>query len=75
MENKIKRLKPNEAEIPQCKHFVSRKKRFCKMTVKLGEEYCGEHMPSCATNSPDLSDKTLRVVCPLDRKQLSKQLE
>ncbi|KAK9679997.1 Methyltransferase TRM13 [Popillia japonica] len=38
------------------------------MTVKLGEEYCGEHMPSCATNSPDLSDKTLRVVCPLDRK-------
>ncbi|KRT83532.1 hypothetical protein AMK59_4663 [Oryctes borbonicus] len=55
-------------DIPHCKHFVVRKKRFCKMTVKTGKEYCGEHMPNSGNITGDESKKDLRVVCPLDRK-------
>ncbi|XP_053678230.1 tRNA:m(4)X modification enzyme TRM13 homolog [Anopheles nili] len=46
----------------RCKHFVQRKKRFCKMTVGVGKEFCGEHEP---TNTLISSD---RIVCPLDPK-------
>lgn len=58
-----------------CKYYVIRKKRFCKMTVKVGEEYCGEHQklsPNLDTTELD-RDKTskIRIICPLDRKQLS----
>lgn len=56
---------------PHCKHFVIRKKRFCKMTVKSGEEYCGEHQKIVEREAADESDRNskLRIVCPLDRKQ------
>ncbi|XP_018569044.1 tRNA:m(4)X modification enzyme TRM13 homolog isoform X2 [Anoplophora glabripennis] len=58
-----------------CKYFVTRKKRYCKMTVKVGEEYCGEHqrlntsLDSTLTDDVD-KDKSskIRIVCPLDRK-------
>lgn len=61
-----------ESDAVQCKHFVIRKKRYCRMTVKTGQEYCGEHQT--AIKKPEgLDDKNslLRVVCPLDSKQLS----
>ncbi|GJQ73071.1 hypothetical protein Trydic_g1701 [Trypoxylus dichotomus] len=51
------------------------------MTVKTGEEYCGEHMLNSDNNSFDELNKNLRVVCPLDRKhtcyahKLSKHLK
>ncbi|XP_074101494.1 tRNA:m(4)X modification enzyme TRM13 homolog [Cotesia typhae] len=44
-----------------CKFFVERKKRFCRMTVKKGNEYCGEHMEK------NVTEKTSkRIPCPLD---------
>lgn len=62
----------NEEEL-HCKHFVVRKKRFCRMTVKKGEEYCGEHqINSCEpVDSKNLDKSKQRVICPLDNKQLS----
>ncbi|XP_022919818.2 tRNA:m(4)X modification enzyme TRM13 homolog [Onthophagus taurus] len=63
MDKKFEKL---ESDIPQCKHFVVRKKRFCKMTVKAGNEYCGEHMPQVLENNKD--EDALRVTCPLDPK-------
>lgn len=29
----------------QCQYFVVRKKRLCRMTVRPGRQYCGEHEP------------------------------
>lgn len=34
----------------QCKFFVMRKKRLCRMTVKPGRQYCGEHEPNPKTD-------------------------
>ncbi|XP_044261826.1 tRNA:m(4)X modification enzyme TRM13 homolog isoform X2 [Tribolium madens] len=50
-------------EPPHCNHFVVRKKRFCRMSVKPGDRFCGEHQPAGATN-----DDKIRIVCPLDPK-------
>ena len=48
-----------------CRYFVNRKNRYCKMTVKAGQEYCGEHMIfDRNTNSDKRGLK--RVVCPYD---------
>ncbi|KAK7079530.1 hypothetical protein SK128_021882, partial [Halocaridina rubra] len=27
-----------------CKFYVQRKKRYCKMLVKDGQQYCGQHL-------------------------------
>jgi len=53
-----------------CGFYVQRKKRFCKMTVRPGAQYCGEHSPVPSTeqeigNGPIHS---LRVPCPYDPK-------
>lgn len=52
-----------------CAHWVKRKKRFCKMSVAKGKEYCGEHEPAVtledSQESPQESD---RIPCPLDAK-------
>ncbi|CAH2263296.1 jg16106 [Pararge aegeria aegeria] len=50
---------------PQCQHFVIRKKRLCRMTVKPGKSYCGEHEPLPKTD--DGQDDT-RIPCPNDPK-------
>lgn len=52
------------AEENHCMYFVKRKKRYCRMTVKKGNEYCGEHQG----NSLD-SMQSKRVKCPLDPTQ------
>ncbi|GLG98800.1 tRNA guanosine-2'-O-methyltransferase TRM13 like protein [Gryllus bimaculatus] len=55
----------NEPKSGQCNFFVARKKRFCKMTVRKGEKFCGEH------RNPDVfkeNDLVIRVPCPLDNK-------
>ncbi|XP_036150343.1 tRNA:m(4)X modification enzyme TRM13 homolog isoform X2 [Monomorium pharaonis] len=41
-----------------CMYFVERKMRFCRMTVREGRRYCGEHQQD------DVEDD--RVPCPLD---------
>lgn len=61
-----------------CQFFVQRKKRFCKMLVKSGNKYCGQHQ----VERPE-EDKTKhkRIPCPLDPKhscfehRLEKHLE
>lgn len=53
-----------------CKHYVLRKKRFCRMTVKSGFEYCGEHQPKVEiTENNIIPDARVRIPCPLDNKQ------
>ncbi|XP_040580244.1 tRNA:m(4)X modification enzyme TRM13 homolog [Lepeophtheirus salmonis] len=44
-----------EEEKRQCGYFLERKKRNCRMTVRKGENFCGEHALE-------------RVACPLDPK-------
>lgn len=53
-----------------CQYFVVRKKRYCRMTLKAGYNYCGEHLPSNIPHTNDNSDEYLRVPCPLDPTQL-----
>lgn len=54
----------------QCGFYVQRKKRFCRMVVKPGAQYCGEHTPLPSTEQ-ELGMKPiceLRVPCPYDPK-------
>lgn len=53
-----------------CKHYVVRKKRYCRIAPQPGQEFCGEHQEI----QPDglhlgNNEKPVRIVCPLDRKQ------
>ncbi|XP_047027422.1 tRNA:m(4)X modification enzyme TRM13 homolog isoform X2 [Helicoverpa zea] len=50
---------------PQCQYYVTRKKRLCRMTVRPGHQYCGEHEPQPQT--ADGQDDT-RIPCPNDPK-------
>ncbi|KAG5324669.1 TRM13 enzyme, partial [Acromyrmex heyeri] len=60
-----------------CMHFVERKKRFCRMTVQKGHQYCGEHQLWDIAGSDTRNE---RVPCPLDpthtcyRSKLTKHL-
>lgn len=62
------------AESQHCNYFVTRKKRYCRMTVKEGYMFCGEHRSeenqfiSDDARDHKLGDK--RVLCPLDPTQL-----
>lgn len=57
-----------QTERKHCLHFVQKKKRFCKMTVKSGQEYCGEHKKPLESETVDGNQTELRIVCPFDRK-------
>ncbi|XP_056648319.1 tRNA:m(4)X modification enzyme TRM13 homolog [Diorhabda sublineata] len=66
-----KRKKESTSNSGHCNFFVLRKKRFCKMTVKEGEEYCGEHKKIDSDIEPntDISKNSpVRIICPLDGK-------
>lgn len=54
-----------------CLYFVKRKKRYCRMTVKKGNKYCGEHQESALRTPEAVEDviKFKRVKCPLDPTQ------
>lgn len=65
MEPSGKKLRMDD--VKTCKHFVTRKKRFCKMTVAKGKEYCGEHEPPKQDTEEELSEAD-RIPCPLDGK-------
>ncbi|XP_051163267.1 tRNA:m(4)X modification enzyme TRM13 homolog isoform X2 [Leptopilina boulardi] len=54
-------------EDKHCQYFVKRKKRYCRMTVKKNNQFCGEHQPNQNEIVQDLSKKR-RIVCPLDSK-------
>jgi len=55
-----------------CGFYVQRKKRYCKMNIKPGAQYCGEHHGSpLPSDEHDLGNKPiaeLRVPCPYDPK-------
>ncbi|XP_073820288.1 tRNA:m(4)X modification enzyme TRM13 homolog [Musca autumnalis] len=51
-----------------CKHWVQRKKRFCKMTVAKGKDYCGEHAPAVILEDGKSPEEQDRIPCPLDGK-------
>lgn len=57
-------------EPQRCQYIVPRKKRSCRMLVKSGNTFCGEHAnqegPISNENASDLH--ALRVPCPLDNK-------
>lgn len=78
-ETNSKRLKldeetiATEQPIPTCKHFVKRKKRFCRIPVSKHDEYCGEHIPVTDPSTINLdateNGKSIdRIPCPLDPK-------
>ncbi|XP_014230324.1 tRNA:m(4)X modification enzyme TRM13 homolog [Trichogramma pretiosum] len=63
-------------EPEHCHFYVQRKMRYCKMTVKKGRSFCGEHEPTKGVATVDE-----RIPCPLDpghtiyRSKLSKHLK
>lgn len=71
-----KRIKPDadegvvEEPLRTCKHFVTRKKRHCRITVAKDEDYCGEHLPvtPSSTGPDEQNTKHTRIPCPLDPK-------
>uniref|UniRef100_A0A182SHS3 tRNA:m(4)X modification enzyme TRM13 n=1 Tax=Anopheles maculatus TaxID=74869 RepID=A0A182SHS3_9DIPT len=63
-DSKKPKLQSTEQPV-RCKYFVQRKKRYCKMTVGTGKQYCGEHEPIGNATEAPTSD---RIPCPLDPK-------
>merc|ERR1719431_2025540 len=53
-----------------CHFVVPRKKRRCRMLIKPGNRYCGEHSHLLDTNTDDKIEPTdsKRIPCPLDPK-------
>ncbi|CAK1588846.1 unnamed protein product [Parnassius mnemosyne] len=49
----------------QCQFYVLRKKRLCRMTVRPGKQFCGEHEPHPMT---DDGQDDPRIPCPNDPK-------
>lgn len=60
------------AEKSHCMYFVKKKKRYCRMTVKKGNKFCGEHQED-SLDSLDCLDKqkfqNKRIKCPFDPTQ------
>lgn len=75
IEPEIKRTKceeNGENTVKTCKHFVQRKKRFCRLFAVNGKDYCGEHLP-VEQNADDQVEEEgkknrTRIPCPLDPK-------
>ena len=62
--------KLDDVEPIRCAYIVPRKKRNCRMLVKPGKKFCGEHDVVKSIISTQQSDKTQsnRIVCPNDNK-------
>jgi hypothetical protein len=56
----------NSSDLIHCQFWVKRKSRFCKMKVKEGNKYCGEHKEITNDNKEPVNEK--RVICPLNPK-------
>ena len=48
-----------------CAYWLSKKKRNCKMRVKLGSLYCAEHL-TFSSLGDDVNESDRRIPCPLD---------
>ncbi|KAJ9587208.1 hypothetical protein L9F63_019288 [Diploptera punctata] len=51
--------------VAHCQYFVKRKNRYCKMTIREGQEFCGEHK---ILNEDEGNEGLKRIVCPNDNK-------
>ncbi|XP_069960491.1 tRNA:m(4)X modification enzyme TRM13 homolog isoform X3 [Cherax quadricarinatus] len=49
-----------------CSFYVKRKKRYCKMLVRAGQSYCGQHLVEEHVNGE--TNQLKRIPCPLDPK-------
>ncbi|XP_013197272.2 LOW QUALITY PROTEIN: tRNA:m(4)X modification enzyme TRM13 homolog [Amyelois transitella] len=58
-------MKSEDVSQGQCQFFVMRKKRLCRMTVRPGRQYCGEHEPQPKTDDGEIDT---RIPCPNDPK-------
>ncbi|XP_050308508.1 tRNA:m(4)X modification enzyme TRM13 homolog [Anthonomus grandis grandis] len=59
----------DKSQQQQCKFFVQRKKRYCKMLVKPNQQFCGEHQkPLDPTDADESNTSSIRIACPLDGK-------
>ena len=54
----------SETKSTTCAHFLAGKKRKCRMLVKVGKRFCGEH--ASLDSQPDAEE---RMPCPYDSKQ------
>ncbi|XP_066997014.2 tRNA:m(4)X modification enzyme TRM13 homolog isoform X3 [Anabrus simplex] len=53
-----------------CQYFVARKRRYCRMTVKEGQHFCGEHIDH--NEIPvEHAEVLRRIPCPYDPKHFS----
>eukprot|EP00118_Oscarella_pearsei_P005451 m.25102 g.25102 ORF g.25102 m.25102 type:complete len:393 (+) comp28737_c0_seq2:18-1196(+) len=50
-----------------CSFFVTRKRRFCKLSVREGSSYCGEHL-NWAESEESGEGERKRIPCPYDPK-------
>jgi hypothetical protein len=50
-----------ESENDRCAHFVQRKKRTCRMMVKPGKRFCGEHATEEEGGEQQTEGKTMNV--------------
>ncbi|XP_016918188.2 tRNA:m(4)X modification enzyme TRM13 homolog [Apis cerana] len=54
------------AEKSHCMYFVKKKKRYCRMTVKTGNKFCGEHQEVSLDCLDKQKSQNKRIKCPLD---------
>lgn len=54
-----------------CAYFLQTKKRYCRMSVKTGRKFCGEHASLEAANQacPTSAATYARTPCPYDPNQ------
>jgi len=68
----MKRMKMNSVSSSEhCHYVVPRKKRRCRMLIKPGNLYCGEHSHLLNTSTDEKSNEpseSKRIPCPLDPK-------
>lgn len=57
------------AEKSHCMYFVKKKKRYCRMTVKTGNKFCGEHQEVSLDYLDKQKSQNKRIKCPLDPTQ------
>ena len=51
-----------------CAYYVPRKKRNCKMNVKSGKRFCGEHA-NFDKEDVTVEENIARMTCPFDSNQ------
>ncbi len=57
-------LSPSPSSVERCEYFVPRKKRNCRMLVKPGKRFCGEHDLQGGGDKEEVD----RMACPYDHK-------